>query len=373
MDISNPIKPSRVVSSLAAWQHSFHWAGCHANSPVPVNSGTRTTPTTTTASRTSQVPPPVPTPTRSEQSAGPAQPESHHERNDQPPAYQGPRPCAARRDRDDAYPRSPTAAPAPALRPPSPLVWVGSQREARERNETEARRTVPQPAHATTSSTSFSPTTTTTSTTKFALRRAAPRLAPPRRAARPVSLGNPPTQPIASPPRTRVRAWRRLALPPPSPPPRSPGAPISRRVARDEEEVGGREDGDVRVAAQRVRGQAPHAAVRRRQRPLGRRGRGAAEAQPPRREGAEDGAIARRVDGNHPGGRRVRRAVRRPRYRRRSPDVQQPRVPRWVGGWTDGVLSPLPPVRLPPAACFGVWSRFWSPGDHGREIARSSG
>jgi hypothetical protein len=112
----------------------------------------------------------------------------------------------------------------------------------------------------------------------------------------------------------------------------------------------------VRVASQRVRGQASLAAVRRSQRPLGRRGRDAAEAQPPRREGAEDGAVARRVDGDHSGGRGARLVVRR-RRRRRSPDVQQPRVPRWVGRWANGwaAFSSAPRAPCARAAGFGVW------------------
>lgn len=108
----------------------------------------------------------------------------------------------------------------------------------------------------------------------------------------------------------------------------------------------------MRVAAQRVRGEAPHAAVGGRRRQVGRRGRGAAQAQPPLVQGSEEGAVARRVHGDHPGGRGPRLAVR---ARRRSPDVQQSRVPRWVmGGWVGGRMagwvafssSPFPPCAF---------------------------
>jgi hypothetical protein len=85
----------------------------------------------------------------------------------------------------------------------------------------------------------------------------------------------------------------------------------------------------VRVAAQRVRGEAPHAAVGRRRRALRRRG--AAQARAPRGEGAEEGALARRVDGDHPGGRGAWHRARG-RRGRRSSRLQQPCVPRWVGG-----------------------------------------
>jgi hypothetical protein len=81
----------------------------------------------------------------------------------------------------------------------------------------------------------------------------------------------------------------------------------------------------VRVAAQRVRGEAPHAAV-------GRRRRGAVQARASRRgEGAEEGTVARRVDGDHPGGRGAWHRARG-RRGRRSSRLQQPCVPRWVGG-----------------------------------------
>ena len=356
--------------------------GPYVTSPVPVNSGTRTSTTPTRLRRphvTGFPSPCQPQPEVRKARGPPNQKATTNETTSRLPRTASTRVAIPTTDAY-AYPPPAAAAPPPRPRSLSPLVCCGKPKGSRTRdlrkpeNETEARRTAPQRSQPTPPpppphSRSHQATTTTTPHLHHKVR-VAPRLAP-RRAARlvpsrPVPLGNPPTQStnrLPAPACACVRAWRRLALPPPSPPattPVPPGAPISRRVARGEEEVGGSgRDGGVRVAAQRVRGQAPHAAVRRRQRPLGRRRRGAAEAQPPRREGSEDGAIARRVHGDNPGGRRARLAVRR-----RSPDVQQPRVPRWVGGWTDGLLSPLSlslslslalPVRLPPAACFGVW------------------
>jgi hypothetical protein len=318
-------------------------ANSSVTSPVPVNSGTHTISTTTTASRHRLPSPCQPQPQGRKAPGPPNQKATTNETTSRLP-----RTASMRVATTPTAPasRSPTAALLPG--PPHSCGRPNRQVKANLRKPEVGRNggaphRRPQLAHATTSSRPPPPPDLHLILSHHHLHhkvRVAPRPAPPSPAARLVSSrpSSKSSHAIASPHPCPCDAASHCHRPPP----RSPGAPISCRVARARRRW---EDGGVRVAAQRVRGQAPLAAVRRSQRPLGRRGRDAAEAQPPRREGAEDGAVARRVDGDHSGGRGARLAVRR----RRSPDVQQPRVPRWVGRWVNGWAAfSSPPVRLAP-------------------------